>query len=74
MPVSQTDMETAKDKASATSPLAAGLVTLSSLPKSRWHNLQNLDIIKVYCVHLIYTSLMSLYTFFPDLCSNVTSP
>ena len=48
--VSQTDMETAKDKASATSPLAAGLVTLSSLPKSRWHNLQNLDIIKVYTV------------------------
>ena len=28
-------------------PLADGLVTLSTLPKSRWHNLQNLDIIKL---------------------------
>ena len=27
--------------------LANGLVTLSTLPKSRWHNLQNLDIIKL---------------------------
>lgn len=27
-------------------PLSEGLVTLSTLPKSRWHNLQNLDIIK----------------------------
>ena len=29
-----------------TPPLADGLVTLSSLPKSRWSNLQNLDVIK----------------------------
>ena len=28
-------------------PLADGLVTLSTLPKLRWHNLQNLDIIKL---------------------------
>ena len=28
-------------------PLADGLVTLSLLPKSRWYNLHNLDIIKV---------------------------
>ena len=28
-------------------PLSEGLVTLSSLPKSRWSNLQNLDIIKL---------------------------
>ncbi len=28
------------------SPLAEGLVTLSTLPKSRWANLQNLDVIK----------------------------
>lgn len=28
-------------------PLAEGLLTLSMLPKSRWCNLQNLDIIKV---------------------------
>jgi U3 small nucleolar RNA-associated protein 21 len=27
-------------------PLLEGLVTLSNLPKSRWHNLQQLDIIK----------------------------
>lgn len=27
-------------------PLAEGLVTLSCLPKSRWHNLQQLDVIK----------------------------
>lgn len=27
-------------------PLADGLVTLSDLPKSRWHNLQQLDVIK----------------------------
>ena len=30
-------------------PLGEGLVTLSTLPKSHWSNLQNLDIIKV-CV------------------------
>lgn len=29
-----------------TAPLSDGLVTLSALPKSRWHNLQNLDVIK----------------------------
>ena len=28
-------------------PLSVGLVTLSSLPKSRWQNLQQLDIIKL---------------------------
>ena len=28
-------------------PLSEGLVTLSVLPKSRWHNLSQLDIIKV---------------------------
>lgn len=27
-------------------PLSEGLVTLSNLPKSRWHNLQQLDVIK----------------------------
>lgn len=27
-------------------PLSEGLITLSNLPKSRWHNLQQLDIIK----------------------------
>ncbi len=27
-------------------PLEQGLITLSNLPKSRWHNLQNLDLIK----------------------------
>ena len=31
-----------------TAPLADGLVTLSTLLKSRWHNLQNLDIIKLH--------------------------
>ena len=31
-------------------PLGEDLVTLSTLPKSRWSNLQNLDIIKV-CIH-----------------------
>lgn len=31
---------------SPNTPLSPGLVTLSSLPKSRWSNLQNLDIIK----------------------------
>ena len=29
-----------------TAPLSDGLMTLSALPKSRWHNLQNLDVIK----------------------------
>ena len=29
-----------------TAPLSDGLVTLSTLSKSQWHNLQNLDIIK----------------------------
>ena len=28
-------------------PLREGLVTLSTLPKSRWHNLSQLDVIKV---------------------------
>jgi len=37
----------AEDIASACSPLEEGLVTLSNLPKSRWHNLQQLDIIKL---------------------------
>ena len=32
-------------------PLGEGLVTLSTLPKSHWSNLQNMDIIKV-CVCL----------------------
>ena len=31
-------------------PLREGLVTLSTLPKSRWHNLSQLDIIKVMSV------------------------
>ena len=30
----------------STTPLSSGLVTLSNLPKSRWNNLQSLDIIK----------------------------
>ena len=29
-------------------PLSDGLVTLSCLPKSRWHNLQQLDVIKLH--------------------------
>ena len=28
-------------------PLCEGLVTLSTLPKSRWHNLSQLEVIKV---------------------------
>ena len=36
-----------EDMLDPSSPLAEGLVTLSSLPKSRWSNLQHLDIIKV---------------------------
>ena len=38
------------------SPLAEGLVTLSSLPKSRWSNLQHLDIIKVCptCLYILW--------------------
>ncbi len=31
-----------------TVPLSKGLVTLSTLSKSRWHNLSQLDIIKVH--------------------------
>ena len=36
------------DKQDGLQPLAGGLVTLSLLPKSRWCNLHNLDIIKVW--------------------------
>lgn len=35
-----------KDIMGESLPLAEGLVTLSRLPKSRWHNLQQLDVIK----------------------------
>ncbi len=38
--------ELTMDDVSEKTPLAEGLVTLSMLPKSRWSNLQNLDIIK----------------------------
>ena len=37
---------TMDDVSEKCTPLAEGLVTLSMLPKSRWSNLQNLDIIK----------------------------
>ena len=40
--------ENDKDDAQGLQPLADGLVTLSLLPKSRWWNLHNLDIIKVW--------------------------
>lgn len=43
-----------EDLRDPSSPLAKGLVTLSSLPKSRWSNLQQLDIIKVK-VQPVYT-------------------
>ena len=36
----------AEDVSEKCTPLADGLVTLSSLPKSRWSNLLNLDVIK----------------------------
>ena len=36
-----------EDERDPLAPLADGLVTLSLLPKSRWYNLHNLDIIKV---------------------------
>ena len=43
-------------------PLAEGLVTLSSLPKSRWSNLQHLDVIKVgpTCLVRIVPALVDL--------------
>ena len=40
--------ENDKDDGRGLQPLADGLVTLSLLPKSRWCNLHNLDIIKVW--------------------------
>ena len=40
--------ENDKDDGQGLQPLADGLVTLSLLPKSRWCNLHNLDIIKVW--------------------------
>ena len=40
--------ENDKDDSQGLHPLANGLVTLSLLPKSRWCNLHNLDIIKVW--------------------------
>ena len=36
------------DKQDGLQPFVDGLVTLSLLPKSRWYNLHNLDIIKVW--------------------------
>ena len=35
-----------------TAPLSEGLITLSTLPKSHWHNLLNLDVIKVCGVYV----------------------
>ena len=37
-------------------PLGEGLITLSTLPKSHWSNLQNLDVIKV--AHFIDISVV----------------
>ena len=39
-------VESMEDISEKCTPLADGLVTLSSLPKSRWSNLLNLDVIK----------------------------
>ena len=36
----------------ATGPIGGDLVTLSSLPKSRWHTLAHIDIIKVLWSHM----------------------
>ena len=45
-PQDLTAMLTDNSLEESTTPLSSGLVTLSNLPKSRWNNLQNLDIIK----------------------------
>ena len=42
-------------------PLGEDLVTLSTLPKSRWSNLQNLDIIKVCACKLPPTTAEANY-------------
>ena len=41
-------------------PLCEGLVTLSTLPKSRWHNLTSLDVIKVHPLSHPHTLTSSL--------------
>ena len=45
------DKATVSSNPISPSPLGEGLVTLTTLPKSHWHNLHNLDIIKV-CVYM----------------------
>ena len=47
----ESDENDKDDACQGLQPLADGLVTLSLLPKSRWCNLHNLDIIKVWPVH-----------------------
>lgn len=52
---SEAEETLSEDLLDPSSPLAEGLVTLSSLPKSRWSNLQHLDVIKVSstCVYIV---------------------
>ena len=45
--ITEIDSLYSEDISKQCTPLSEGLVTLSSLPKSRWSNLQNLDIIKL---------------------------
>jgi len=55
--ITDEDTEEARSEDNAdhdTGPLGDGLVTLSQLPKSRWHTLAHIDVIKVlYCVTVL---------------------
>ena len=56
---SDTEGDTEGDTAEQSAgPMGDDLVTLSSLPKSRWHTLAHIDIIKVLLpIHTVNTSL-----------------
>ena len=59
-------------------PLREGLVTLSTLPKSRWHNLSQLEIIKVMGIsppthHSLLVVHPLSYTHIHTLLSNATN-
>lgn len=53
------EASTHSDTSEPPTPLGKGLVTLSSLPKSRWYNLQHLDVIKVSSPPLVVVLILT---------------
>ena len=56
----EVDAVEVEERRDSSLPLCEGLVTLSTLPKSRWHNLTSLDVIKVHPLSHPHTLTSSL--------------